>query len=75
MSRAKWRYFMHSGNLTQGVLDRLGGDGWELVAVNQIGGETVSYFKQPFPNLREAITLEQRERYFAEWGVEAETPS
>jgi len=51
------------------LLNEIGKEGWELVSVDSGDDDPVFYFKRPHPTLAEAITLEQRERYFSEWGV------
>jgi hypothetical protein len=44
-----------------GELNRLGAEGWELVAVTPSGeGRTELVFKRPAPDFRARITLEQR---------------
>lgn len=44
-----------------GELNRLGAEGWELVAVTPSGeGRTELVFKRPAPDFRTRITLEQR---------------
>lgn len=46
-------------------LERLGADGWELVAV----AEGTFYFKRPAPSVQERITLEQRKEVYATRGM------
>jgi hypothetical protein len=71
----KWHYCVRRGDLSEDALNEIGAEGWELVSVDASGEEPVFYFKRPHPTLAEAITLEQRERYFGEWGVGQEQPS
>ncbi len=60
-----WQY-KRTGPLDEEELNRLGQEGWELVAVAADGG---CYFKRPAPDLRERITLEQKARAYASLGV------
>ena len=69
MTSTKWLYSVHRGAMSQDRLNEIGKEGWELVAVTDGTDEPTFYFKRPHPTLTEAITLEQRERYFDEWGV------
>lgn len=69
MASTKWHYYVRKGEMTQDALNEVGKEGWELVSVMPDRGETVFYFKRPHPTLAESITLEQRERYFDEWGI------
>lgn len=69
MATTRWHYYVRKGDLTQDALNEIGKEGWELVSVTAEHGETAYYFKRPHPTLAESITLEQRERYFKEWGV------
>jgi hypothetical protein len=61
----KWHYRVLTGDLSQAELDQIGNDGWELVAVTAAAGKPIVYFKRPHPTLKEAVTLEQRDRYLA----------
>jgi hypothetical protein len=49
-------------------LDALGRDGWEL-AGTAAGEEPVLLFKRPRPSFREQVTLDQKRRYYAQWGL------
>jgi hypothetical protein len=69
MAATKWHYLVRHGALSQDALNEIGKEGWELVAVTAGADEPTFYFKRPHPTLPETVTLEQRERYFAEWGV------
>ncbi len=69
MSTTKWHYYVRTGDLSQDALNEIGKEGWELASVIMTMGESVFYFKRPHPSLKDSITLEQRERYFTEWGV------
>ena len=69
MAATKWHYYVRRGDLSQDALNKIGNEGWELVSVGSSDGEPVFYFKRAHPSLSEAITLEQRERYFEQWGV------
>ena len=66
MAATKWHYYVRPGTLSQDALNEIGKEGWELVSVDSSDGEPVFYFKRPHPTLAEAITLEQRERYFGD---------
>jgi hypothetical protein len=70
MATEKWHYYVRRGDLTQDTLNDIGKEGWELVAVTHEHGDSTFYFKRPHPSLAEAVTIEQRERYFDEWGLE-----
>ena len=69
MSTTKWHYYVRTGELSQDALNEIGKEGWELASIIAPMGEPVFYFKRPHPSLKESISLEQRERYFTEWGV------
>ncbi len=69
MAGTRWHYYVRRGALSQDALIEIGKEGWELVSVDSGDDEPVFYFKRPHPTLAEAITVEQRERYFSEWGV------
>jgi hypothetical protein len=49
-------------------LDAMGREGWELVGVT--AGEGVMVFKRPGLSFRERVTLDQKRRYYALWGIE-----
>lgn len=51
--------------LDEAGLNRLGIDGWELVAV--AGGQC--YLKRSRPDFRERVTLDQKRRYYALWNL------
>ena len=69
MTATKWQYNIRRGELSQDALNVLGNEGWELISVVADPDGPRFYFKRPLPSLAESITLEQRERYFDEWGV------
>ena len=69
MAIVKWHYYVRRGELTQDALNEIGKEGWELVSVVTERSESAFYFKRPHPTLADYITLEQRERYFDEWGI------
>jgi len=56
-----------------GALAALGRQGWELVAAlpAPAGGEAIFYLKRPAPNLRERVTADQKQRYYAQLGIRA----
>ena len=63
-----WEYqFSPSDDLAK--LDALGRDGWELVGTAP-GGAGTLLFKRPRLSFREQVTLDQKRRYYALWGVE-----
>jgi hypothetical protein len=49
-------------------LNALGREGWELVGPASIG-RTDLVFKRPMLSFREQVTLDQKRRYYALWGV------
>jgi hypothetical protein len=52
-------------------LNRLGDEGWELVAVVAEGqpASSIFYFKRPALNFRERVTLDQKHRYYRQRGL------
>lgn len=63
-----WEYrFSPSDDLAK--LDALGRDGWELVGTAP-GGSSTLLFKRLRPSFREQVTLDQKRRYYALWGIE-----
>ena len=61
-------------------LARLGREGWEFVGTGvSPGGPTSLYFKRPALDFRERVTLDQKRRAYAHFGVplpaDEETPS
>jgi hypothetical protein len=51
-------------------LNALGRDGWDLVgAATDL--EQGLVFKRPLMNFREQVTLDQKRRYYALWGLTA----
>ncbi|MEA2529063.1 MAG: hypothetical protein QOF33_1369 [Thermomicrobiales bacterium] len=52
-------------------LDALGREGWELASAFTAGEETRLLFKRPRPSFRDEVTLDQKRRYFAQWGLAA----
>ncbi len=57
-----WEYRIAPG-LAETELNRLGADGWELVAVGAAEAGPVLYLKRPRPDFREQVTLDQKARY------------
>lgn len=64
-----WEYRVRSEPDEPG-LNALGADGWELVAVTAVGGETTAFLKRPRLAFREAVTLDQRADYLARFAPE-----
>jgi len=66
-----WEYQVATlGREEVDALNRLGREGWELVGVVP-GGRPASptfYFKRRAPTFRERVTLDQKERYYRQWG-------
>ena len=68
---ASWEYraiALQPGDESQ--LNRLGAEGWELVAVVPDGKAAVTacYLKRPVLSFKERVTLEQKHRYYRQWG-------
>jgi hypothetical protein len=64
-----WEYrLVKSAGETE--LNALGRDGWELAGVAE-GDEPELIFKRPLLSFREQVTLDQKRRYYALWGVTA----
>lgn len=61
-----WEYRVVKG-ADEEALNALGDDGWELVGGAGDGPALV--FKRPRPSFREQVTLDQKRRYYALWGV------
>lgn len=57
-----WEYRI-APDLTEADLNRLGGEGWDLVAVGADGAIPVFYLKRPRLDFREQVTLDQKARY------------
>jgi hypothetical protein len=70
---ATWEY--HTAAIRpddEAHLNRLGAEGWELVAVvpAENPASPVCYFKRPALSFKERVTLEQKHRYYRQWGHE-----
>jgi hypothetical protein len=59
-----WEYLMLSA-VDNDRMNELGVEGWELVA---IAGDTYR-FKRPRLSFKEQVTLDQKRRYYALWGI------
>ena len=57
-----WEYRI-APDLSEAEMNRLGADGWELVAVGADGAIPVFYLKRPGLDFRERVTLDQKARY------------
>ena len=69
MEPRTWDYHLESA--PDGArLAVLGGEGWELVAIDPKHGRYV--FKRPRPSFRDRVTLEQKSRYYRLWGIDKE---
>jgi hypothetical protein len=66
-SVSAWEYRTEKG-ADSVDLNALGREGWELVGV-PVAGEGVLIFKRPSLSFREQVTLDQKRRYYAEWGI------
>lgn len=66
-SRPSWEYKLVSRELITG-LDPLGAEGWEVVSDNK--DLDILILKRPGLTFQEQVTLDQRRRYFAEWGID-----
>ncbi|HEY8446680.1 MAG TPA: hypothetical protein VIL01_06185 [Thermomicrobiales bacterium] len=63
-----WEYRM-VGAVSEEELNALGAEGWELVAVSGYGVDPTLYLKRPVLDFRERVTLDQKRRYYASWGL------
>jgi hypothetical protein len=61
-----WEY-ISAADLSTDALNEFGQAGWELVAVEN----RVFYMKRPRISFKEQVTLDQKQRYYALWDVEA----
>jgi hypothetical protein len=55
-------------------LATLGQEGWELAAVGGSRDEPLLYLKRPGQDLRERVTIEQRNRYYESQGLDPLRP-
>ena len=55
-------------------LAALGQEGWDLVGVGGSRDEPLLYLKRPSHDLRERITIEQRNRYYESQGLDPLRP-
>jgi hypothetical protein len=62
-THSTWEYRIES-DLAEAALNRLGAEGWELVAVDTRNGNATCYLKRPRLDFREQVTLEQKARYY-----------
>ena len=53
-------------------LTDLGMEGWELVAIGGGPDDRLLYLKRPAQSLKARVTTEQRNRYYASRGLDAE---
>jgi len=51
-------------------LHELGLVGWELIAVGGTDIDRIIYLKRPEPDLRERVTVAQRDAYYAALGID-----
>jgi hypothetical protein len=65
MPNVKWEYRTIE-TADDAELRELGAEGWELVGGNDAGW----VLKRPVADFRERVTLDQRRRYFALWGID-----
>jgi hypothetical protein len=68
-----WEYHVTvHDRMSEEVLNQLGAVGWELVGVVPDGNPASAtfYFKRPALSFKERVTLEQKHRYYREWGRE-----
>ena len=63
-----WEYRTVEGDLSEAALAALGREGWELVGSGP-GEHGRLYFKRPGLDFRERVTLDQKRRYYALWGL------
>jgi len=51
-------------------LHELGLGGWEMIAIGGIDPDRIIYLKRPEPDLREVVTVAQRDAYYAALGID-----
>jgi hypothetical protein len=66
-TRGTWEYRIVT-EIGQDELDGLGREEWELVAVLDRDDGATFYLKRPTLSFREQVTLDQKRRYYAQWG-------
>jgi hypothetical protein len=66
----KWDYLQLSSDADLD-LNQLGAEGWEVVS--KAATQDAAYLlKRPALTFQEQVTLDQRKRYFAIWGIDIE---
>jgi hypothetical protein len=60
-----WEYRIVE-SLDDDQLNALGAEGWDLAGIGPAGW----VLKRPALDFREQVTMDQRRRYFASWGID-----
>ena len=63
MAMQRWEYRVVEGDASEGLLNELGDEGWELVGVVAAVSGPQAYLKRPALAFKEQVTLEQRQKY------------
>ncbi len=72
-----WEYLtLPAIEASEDHLNGLGREGWELVGTGQGSDGPALFLKRPGLSFRERVTLDQKRRYYALWGLPTseETP-
>lgn len=66
--QSQWEY-LRRVDPDDAALAALGREGWELAGVAIRDGAPVLFFKRPAPDFRHQVTMDQKRRYYAQWGM------
>lgn len=70
-SHHAWEYTILSRNALAS-LNSLGAEGWQMITDTK-DPDTDFILKRPKRTFQEQVTLDQRKRYFAEWGIDIDS--
>ena len=63
MAMQRWEYRVVEAEISEELLNGLGGEGWELTGIVAGASGPRAYFKRPALPFKEQVTLEQRQKY------------